>query len=196
MTNDPQVSTNVQASLDTPFSPAEQQLVDLWKYFEGIGNNAKIQMTTTINWMLTFASGLFSYIIAYTFISKTSNGTEWCLHDSQVAYAGGILGVFICVLALVMIEEFRKHTFRNWWRATRCKNEVPRLHFLVTGTTSVEPLGSLQGFNPQGQRVASIFALYKAVSAGFLLLMLAAIVVHAINQSNSFAACLGTTNGQ
>ena len=171
-----------QELLDKPFGSdgTEKEYVDLWKYFEGIGNNAKSQMITAVNIMLTLASGLLSYIIANTFIQKATNDTTvWCLHDQQVAYAGAILGICLGVLTLGLVYEYRNHAYRNWWRATRCKNEVSRLHFLVTDKIKIEPLGKMEDFKPSGQRVAFVFTLYFVLGALFLLLMLATILTHA-----------------
>jgi len=173
-------SHEAQALVDKEFSVAERELVDLWKYFEGVGNSAKDQMASTVNWMLTFSGGLFSYILGYTFFQKAnSEHIVWCLHDSQVAYTAGLLGISLCILTTITIYQFRQHTYRNWWRATRCKNKVSRLHFLVTGETEIKPLGKLEGFKPEGKRVAWIFSAYFLVNFAFLGLMVLAIVVHA-----------------
>jgi hypothetical protein len=179
-----------QTLLDTEFSPAELQLVDLWKHFEGVGDNAKSQMAGLVNWMLTFAGGLISYIVGYTFIQQLPNeAARWCLKDAQIAYAAGTLGVCVCLLTLIMIWEFRAHTYRNWWRATRCKNEVRRLHLLVTDTTRIEPLGKPDEFRPQGRRVALVFWLYTIVTAAFLVLLAGAILMHGLPRLSPLELC-------
>ena len=38
--------------------PDAAKLIDLYKYYEGVGSQARAQMMTATNWLLTFAIGL------------------------------------------------------------------------------------------------------------------------------------------
>lgn len=168
--NDPTVTEQL---LPKPFDERERQLVELWRYFEGVGNSAKTQMTATATWLLAFASGTLSYTLGQGF------GWPPCLRQAEPAYVAGGLGIALCVLTLFMIREFWRHTQRNWWRATRCKNAVPALHQLVTpsGGAPRAMAADPERFRPDG-RVASIFALYSLLALAFLLLLAAAIAAH------------------
>ena len=138
-----------------------------------LGNTAKTQMTSTATWMLALVSGLLSYTVNQAF------GWPLCLKNSEAAYLAGSIGVVVCALNLFMIDEFWQHTKRNWWRATRCKYELPSLHHLVTGRPELgpPPPGDERDFKPEG-RVAGIFALYRIFTLGFLTLLLATLGVH------------------
>ncbi|MEQ1951247.1 hypothetical protein [Mesorhizobium sp. CN2-181] len=162
--------------LEAPFRPEEQQLVELWKHFETVGDNAKEQTTKMVSWMLTFAGGILSYVFGFTFFRD--KGSIFCLHDPAIAYAGSLTGAVICGLTIAMIREFKYHTYRNWWRATQCKNNVPRLHLLVTGSQHIAPLGPQETFEPEDSRVASIFRLFYVVSGGFLAFHMAVFAMH------------------
>ena len=165
-----------ESLINKTFSKEKEQLVELWQYFETIGNNAKEQTTKMVSWMLAFAGGILSYVFGFTFFQE--DGSKFCLHDPGIAYAGSLTGIVICGLTMVMIGEFENHTRRNWWRATACKNSVPRLHLLVTGSQHVEPLGPMEKFRPTDSRVALIFWLYYLVSAGFLTFHLIVFAMH------------------
>jgi MFS family permease len=170
-----------KALLPEAFDEREAQILDLYKYYEEVGNSAKSQMTSTATWLLAVISGLFSYTINQGF------GWPLCLKDSEAAYLAGLLGVVVCVLNLFMIDEFWRHTKRNWWRATRCKYELPELHRLVTGRSELgpPPAKDERDFQPEGTRVASIFTFYRIFTFGFLVLMLIALAVHFFSSAGS-----------
>jgi hypothetical protein len=95
--------------------------IDLWQYFESVGFAARNQMITTAGWFLVIAIAALSYAG-----ESLLSGSETFENLVQLLIAG-IGGICVCLLNLYLINEFKKHTERNWRRATRFKRLVPGL---------------------------------------------------------------------
>jgi hypothetical protein len=178
------------------YAPAESTLIDLYKYYEGVGSQARGQMLVTVNWLLSFAIGVLVY--------AAQNGVKItpqlvvCRTDNGLAVIAPIAGLGLCALALVTIREFRAHVSRNWMRATRCKVLVDDLYRLVSEeevqssdkTQWPKHLRSYDAFEAyplqreRQQRVGSIFAIYNWLS-----IVLAAMCVIALRVSITLEFC-------
>src|SRR3954447_25096437 len=101
------------------------KLVDLSKYYEGVGIQARAQMMTAVNWLLTFAIGLLVYSVRETLELRT----VWvvCTKSSEQGIVVAVVGVALSILSYATINHFEAHVYRNWLRATRCKYLVPDL---------------------------------------------------------------------
>ena len=179
------------------YEAQDSKLIDLYKYYEGVGSQARGQMLVTVNWLLSFAIGVLVY--------AAQNGVKItpqlvvCRTDNGLAVIAPIAGLGLCALALVTIREFRAHVSRNWMRATRCKVLVDDLYRLVSEEEEVESSDKTQwpkhlrsydafeAYPPQRerqQRVGSIFAIYNWLS-----IVLAAMCVVALRVSITLEFC-------
>src|SRR5688500_9563114 len=79
-----------QSDPDIDLTP--DKLAELWRYFEGIGNNARNQMISTAGWFLVIATGILSYV------GKLALSRQPSPPDSYwSAYVAGVLGVVVCI---------------------------------------------------------------------------------------------------
>jgi hypothetical protein len=185
----PFVSKTVGPDGSVHYDTDKDKLIDLYKYYEGVGNQARGQMVVTVNWLLSFAIGVLVYS-AKNAIEITTD-RDICRTDDALAVIAPIAGLGLCFLALVTIREFRGHVMRNWMRATRCKILVDDLYRLVSGASVVpsdktewpETLKSSRAFDKHERlgetrsRVSAIFDLYRGFSLVLVALFAVALVL-------------------
>jgi hypothetical protein len=171
------------------YVPAKSTLIDLYKYYEGVGNQARGQMVVTVNWLLSFAIGVLVYS-AQNAIEITA-GRDICRTNDGLAVIAPIAGLGLCLLALVTIREFREHVMRNWMRANRCKILVDDLYRLVSGApvapsdktewpATLKSSTVFQKHERLGEtrsRVSAIFDLYRRFSLVLVALFAVALVL-------------------
>src|SRR4051812_28078061 len=102
-----------ESIISKDFDPRQKTILDLYKYYEGVGNNAKTQMASTIAWILAIVSSTLSYALSQIV------GSSLCVNRSASALLVCVVGIAVCLMSLYVIQEFWLHTRRNWWRATR-----------------------------------------------------------------------------
>jgi hypothetical protein len=141
-----------------PFADDPGKLVDLYKYYEGVGSQARIQMVTTANWMLGFAIALLVYTTENTIWLSGSGAL--CRGASTISLLAPLAGLILCALVGATVHEFTQHVSRNWMRATRCKELVPDLHWLVEEEGGAPP-PDLTGGWPGYLKSYAGFAAYK-----------------------------------
>jgi hypothetical protein len=185
----PFVSENIGEDGSVHYEPAAATLIDLYKYYEGVGNQARGQMVVTVNWLLSFAIGVLVYS-AQNAVEITAD-RDICRTNDALAVIAPIAGLGLCFLALVTIREFRGHVMRNWMRANRCKILVDDLYRLVSGASAAPSdktkwppsLESSKAFDKHERleetrsRVSAIFDLYRRFSLVLVALFAVALVL-------------------
>jgi hypothetical protein len=176
--------TNTRRPFEDPNGQLDvTKLVDLYKYYESAGSQARAQMITTANWLLTFAIALLVYAVRETL----TLGAGWtaCAKSYEQAVVVAIVGIALCIVTAATVKEFEAHMQRNWFRATRCKYLVSDLYLLVAEAGRTAPVWEQQkGWpteNPNlreydkfqaesdlSSRAAYIFVLYRTLVAGLV----------------------------
>lgn len=99
-----------------------QDLLELWKYFEERGDIVKQRMLSIVTWLLALAAGLLGFTVKELKILSPA-GSE----QDIVALILGFVGVGICGYAAFMIKEFGGHMKANWDSADRLINYIEPL---------------------------------------------------------------------
>jgi hypothetical protein len=97
----------------------------------------------------------------------TTENTIWlsgsgalCRGASTISLLAPLAGLILCALVGATVHEFTQHVSRNWMRATRCKELVPDLHWLVEEEGGAPP-PDLTGGWPGYLKSYAGFAAYK-----------------------------------
>ena len=106
----------------------DDDYLDLWKYFEDRADNVKEAMFTSVTWVIGFAAAVFGFIFAAL---VNFEGGAVTLKSPRGALGASIIGLVLCVYALLLVREAKGHILANWDRAKRCKVEVEGLETIL-----------------------------------------------------------------
>jgi hypothetical protein len=205
-TSSTQQGSTEQANWQPPFHADPERLIDLYKYYEGVGATARGQMVTSANWFLTLAIALLVFVSQSGF--RATTWTDVCREPTPLALLAGLV---VCGVAYVVVGEFYDHVNRNWMRATRCKYLVPDLHVLVSDGQadkvelkemtegSLPEVTTVDSFRDHGdeapgprERVRGLFRLYRrgtlVLGLVFLVMAYLAITENTCEESGTAAA--------
>ena len=99
---------------------------ELYRFFESRADTIKATVLSTITWMF----GLASVIMGFVF-SELLNSEEMArLPQPYLAVACGV-GSALCVVALLVIADGKKHVDRNRGRSKRCLAKVRELEVFL-----------------------------------------------------------------
>ena len=96
-----------------------------WQYFSDRADTLKDNLWTQVTWLLGLAGALFVYIVDQEIISWSIDGG--LLIKAWPALLLGLVGVLLCIFALLLIWDTGKHINSNFSRQEHFSNDIPLL---------------------------------------------------------------------
>ena len=120
----------------------EEQLLDLWKYFQGTGNQIKHSMIRAVTWVVALALGILSYSVARFDGFQGFRGFRLIAeNDKPLARTIALFGIGLCAYGVFLILIFRRPMVENWSNAHQLWKRIRRsdTEQLVVGEVSNFP---------------------------------------------------------
>lgn len=99
----------------------DEDLLDLWKYFQDRATSVKGAMFNTITWVIGFAGILLGFV--FTSLAKCEGANEPNTLGPLLIFAS-LAGLALCVYAFFALGEAAKHIKNNWAFADKCRDRI------------------------------------------------------------------------
>ena len=145
----------------------DEDLIELWKYFQNRADMLKERQWTIGTWIVTLLSGVAAFSLNQETLSITRTGVA--IGKPLPALAIGVVGILICGYAWVVIRNYGSHIQRNWDRADRVKKQISDLDAFWKGE-NVDCQQSHQALPPESYYLIVIIVgfLILFVGVGFV----------------------------
>ena len=105
----------------------EEDLLDLWKYFQDRADMLKDRQWTVGTWILTLLSGNIAFALSQEILTLTEAGVV--IGRPLPNLILGLIGIIICAYGYRMIQDYGEHIQHNWARANQVKGRLTDLDF-------------------------------------------------------------------
>lgn len=149
----------------------DEDLLDLWKYFQDRATSVKGAMFNTLTWVIGFAAILLGFI--FTNLAKNEETKAPVTLETLMIFAS-LAGLALCLYAFFAICESAKHIQKNWVFADNCKDKISGLDKILKidsddGQKAAMPvwkrLGIIVGLFTSAFVVILGYAIFKVICA-------------------------------